>query len=76
MPKIAGVGRPKGRKPLLNLRVPQPVFDELKALADLRGVTISEEAVRRLEMAVPNVPKSNIIRQSGPYRITFIGRAW
>jgi len=48
--KIAqrGVGRPEGRKPLLNLRVEQTLHDRLTAAAGKSGRTISEETVSRL----------------------------
>lgn len=48
-----GPGRPEGREPLLNLRVPQPLYDQLEALAELRGVTVSEEAVEQLIAKTP-----------------------
>jgi hypothetical protein len=42
------VGRPEGRKPLLNLRVDQSLHDRLTAAAAKAGRTISEETVARI----------------------------
>ena len=47
--KPAKVGRPAGRKPLLNLRIEQALHDRLKQSSERNGRTLSDEAVRRLE---------------------------
>lgn len=47
--KMPTIGRPCGRKPLLNLRVPQPLYDAIAATAEASGKTISQEAVSLLE---------------------------
>ncbi|MGX1323744.1 hypothetical protein AB7M17_007197 [Bradyrhizobium sp. USDA 377] len=49
--KPAKVGRPSGRKPLLNLRIEPALHDRLKRSSEQSGRTISEETVRRLEQS-------------------------
>lgn len=48
------IGRPEGRKPLLNLRVDQSLHDRLAAAAASAGRTISEETVSRLARSLGN----------------------
>jgi hypothetical protein len=48
MAKRKRIGRPAGRKPLLNLRIDQSLYDDLKVAAE---GTLSEEAVRRLRQS-------------------------
>ena len=43
------IGRPTGRKPLLNLRIEQKLLDQLKAAAEQEKRVISEEVIRRLD---------------------------
>jgi len=45
-------GRPSGRKPLLNLRVPAPLLSHIKRTARKNGLTITEEATRRLQQSL------------------------
>jgi hypothetical protein len=45
------VGRPTGRKPLLNLRVEQSLHNRLGKAAAVAGHSISEETVRRLNFS-------------------------
>lgn len=44
------MGRPKGRKPLLNLRIEQDLLDQLKAAGEEQDRTVAEETVRRLRL--------------------------
>jgi hypothetical protein len=43
------IGRPAGRKPMLNLRIEPVLHDRLKQSSEQRGSTLSEETVRRIE---------------------------
>lgn len=47
------VGRPEGRKPLLNLRIERDILDQLKAAASQHpGRTVAEETVSRLRRSL------------------------
>ena len=48
-PKQPKIGRPAGRKPLLNLRVDPSLHERLAKAASASGRTVSEEAVRLLD---------------------------
>jgi hypothetical protein len=46
------VGRPLGRKPLLNLRIEPSLHDSLRRAAVVSGRTVSEEAVRHIDLGL------------------------
>lgn len=47
--KKAKVGRPEGRRPVLALRIDQPIYDKLAdAAAAVPGRTVAEETARRI----------------------------
>lgn len=52
--KKGKVGRPEGRRPVLALRLDQPIYDQLTAAAAAAGRTVAEETARRLTQSFKN----------------------
>jgi hypothetical protein len=55
------IGRPSGRKPLLNLRIEPSLHDRLKTASAASGRTISEEAVRLIDYGLQS---QNLLEQA------------